>query len=137
MAAISSRVAVKGSQRAPFSGSDPVGPAPKDERFEVMVRVRRKAGLEASAASGFHAVQTPKMRRCLTLEKNWTDQAKSSFDQALQSAAAMGVTGCCVAAMRDRVTKTQGLRLELSQMDWHKSTSLVQAHLRFAAEARN
>jgi kumamolisin len=28
-------------------------------------------------------------------EANWTDQAKTSFDQALQTAAALGVTVCC------------------------------------------
>jgi kumamolisin len=30
-------------------------------------------------------------------EKNWTDQALNSFDQAFQSAAALGVTICCAA----------------------------------------
>jgi kumamolisin len=65
----SDRIAIRGSDRAaPFNGARVVGPIPKDERFEVTVRVRHKAPL-ALAASGIHADKAPGQRKYLTRER--------------------------------------------------------------------
>jgi kumamolisin len=63
------RATVQGSERAPVPGSHAVGPVPKDERFEVTVRVRRKTPLQNLAADGFRADQLPSTRRYLTREE--------------------------------------------------------------------
>jgi kumamolisin len=68
MAKSPNRQAIAGSDRgAPLHNARVVGPIPADERFEVTVRIRRKAALaSAAAASGFHADQAPAKRKYLT-----------------------------------------------------------------------
>ncbi len=60
---------VIGSDRVPLHGARSVGPVPKEERFEVTVRVRRKAPLQSLAADGFRTGQLPKKRRYLTQDE--------------------------------------------------------------------
>jgi kumamolisin len=60
------RSTVRGSDRVPLHGARAVGPVPKDERFEVTVRVRRKAPLQSLVADGFDTDQLPGKRRHLT-----------------------------------------------------------------------
>jgi kumamolisin len=70
MAEKSSRVAVRGSERAPAAGARAVGSVPNDERFEVTVRVRRKTDIAGLAAKGgFHTDQLPSKRVYLTREE--------------------------------------------------------------------
>jgi len=63
------RSTVRGSYRIPFGGARAVGPIPKDERFEVTVRVRRKAPLQSLEEDGFQADQLPGKRRYLTRDQ--------------------------------------------------------------------
>jgi hypothetical protein len=49
------RTPVRGSEWLPLPGARAVGPVPKDERFEVTVRVRRRAPLAGLAAGGFQS----------------------------------------------------------------------------------
>ncbi len=60
------RSKVLGSDRAPLHGARAVGPVPRDERFEVTIRVRRKASLRSLAADNFDTDQLPERRRYLT-----------------------------------------------------------------------
>ncbi|QJW95736.1 S53 family peptidase [Frigoriglobus tundricola] len=64
-----SRATVPGSARAAFNGAKAVGPVPADERFEVTVRVRRKAALTSQSAKGFDADVLPAKRTYLTQEQ--------------------------------------------------------------------
>jgi kumamolisin len=69
MAKTPNRQAIAGSDRAaPLHGARAVGPVPADERFEVTVRVRRRAALGSLSANGFHADQAPTKRQYLTRE---------------------------------------------------------------------
>ena len=63
------RSTVRGSERSPLHDAHSTGPVPKDERFEVTVRVRRKAALQSSAAEGFQTDQAPAKRRYLTQDE--------------------------------------------------------------------
>jgi kumamolisin len=63
-------------------GARVVGPVPADERFEVTVRVRRKASLASLAASGFHADQAPPKRNYLTREQYATNYGADPADIA-------------------------------------------------------
>jgi kumamolisin len=57
---------IRGSERVPLHGARSLGPVPEDERFEITVRIRRKAPLQTLAAEGFHADRLPRQRRYLT-----------------------------------------------------------------------
>ena len=60
------RKPIEGSQRgAPLHGARVVGSVPADERFEVTVRVRRRASLDALSTNGFHADKLPAQRKYL------------------------------------------------------------------------
>ena len=66
---LTNRKTIDGSDRGvPLHGAHAIGPVPADERFEVTVRVRRKAALESLAANGFHADKAPGKRKYLTRE---------------------------------------------------------------------
>jgi len=69
MATNPNRVTVPGSERLPLIGARAVGPVPKDERFEVTVRVRRKTSLQSFAANGVQADQLPGKRSYVTREQ--------------------------------------------------------------------
>src|SRR5436305_11902410 len=60
------RKTVTGSERAALGGARAVGPAAADERFEVTVRVRRRAALTSHAARGFDTAALPANRHYLT-----------------------------------------------------------------------
>lgn len=63
------RKTIEGSDRgSPLHGAHVIGPVPADERFEVTVRVRRRAALGSLATNGFHADQAPGKRKYLTRE---------------------------------------------------------------------
>src|SRR5512140_1280695 len=68
MATPPTRSTFHGSDRTPLHDAHSTGPVPDDERFEVTVRVRRKAPLQGMTADGFHADQLPRKRRYLTHE---------------------------------------------------------------------
>jgi kumamolisin len=57
------RFTIPGSDKSTFHGAKAIGAIPDDERFEVTVRVRRRAPLADATAIGFLADQTPKNRR--------------------------------------------------------------------------
>ncbi|MBP3957154.1 S8/S53 family peptidase [Gemmata sp. G18] len=76
-----SRMPVSGSERAPLHGAKAVGPVPRDERFEVTVRVRRKAPLDATAGAT-HADQLPSKRRYMTREEYATKNGSDPADLA-------------------------------------------------------
>lgn len=69
MSATPDRVAIRGSERVSLPGARAVGSVPKDERFEVTVRVRRKTPLQLMEATGVHTDQPPAARRYLTREQ--------------------------------------------------------------------
>ena len=73
---------VRGSERIPLPGTRAVGPVPKDERFEVTVRVRRKTPLQSLAADGFHADQLPAKRHYLTREQYAASHGSDPADLA-------------------------------------------------------
>ena len=75
------RKTIDGSDRgSPLHGAHVIGPVPADERFEVTVRVRRKAALGGLAANGFHADQTPGKRNYLTREHYATSYGSDLAD---------------------------------------------------------
>ena len=82
MPANPNRAIVRGSERVSLSGSHAAGPVPKDERFEVTVRVRRRTPLQSLAADGFHADQLPGRRRYLTREQYAVQHAADPGDLA-------------------------------------------------------
>ena len=82
MPANSNRVTVRGSERAPLPGARVVGPVTKDERFEVTVRVRRKASLQSAMANGFHGDQLPEKRHYLTRQEYATAHGADPSDLA-------------------------------------------------------
>ncbi len=65
MATHPSRKIVPGSERTPFAGARSIGPAPRDERFEVTVRIRRRTAAASLAPRAFEAVE-PGKRRYMT-----------------------------------------------------------------------
>src|ERR1700730_3394941 len=66
---LTNRKTIDGSDRGvPLHGAHAIGPVPADERFEVTVRVRRKAALGSLAANGFHTDKAPGKRKYLTRE---------------------------------------------------------------------
>lgn len=71
MPATPARAEVRGSHREPLHGAQSIGRVPDDERFEVTVRVRRKAPLQASPA--FAAALASGPRRFLSRE-DYEDQ---------------------------------------------------------------
>src|SRR5262245_40833525 len=76
------RRTVRGSERAPIAGAHAVGPVPKDERFEVTVRVRRKTPLQSLAANGFQADQLPGKRNYVTREQYASSHGSDPADLA-------------------------------------------------------
>ncbi len=76
------RSTVRGSDRVPFRGAHAVGPVPEDERFEVTVRVRRKAPLQSLVAGSFPADQLPGERRYLTRDQYATTHGADPADLA-------------------------------------------------------
>jgi kumamolisin len=73
------RSIVRGSERVPLRGARAVGPVPQDERFEVTVRVRRKAPLPRE---GFHTDMAPSGRRYLTHDQYASTHGADSADIA-------------------------------------------------------
>ncbi|HTY02205.1 MAG TPA: protease pro-enzyme activation domain-containing protein, partial [Rhodocyclaceae bacterium] len=69
MAAKSRRHKIPGSERLPHCGGRAVGAVPGDERFEVTVRIRRKAAIEPRKADGYQHDCLPGKRRYLTQEQ--------------------------------------------------------------------
>ena len=63
-------------------GARSVGPAPKDERFEVTVRVRRRTPLQNKAASGIQTNQLPGKRKYLTREEYAASHGSDPADLA-------------------------------------------------------
>lgn len=76
------RSTVRDSERIPLHGARAVGLIPKDERFEVTVRVRRKISLQSLAADGFHADQSPEKRRYLTRDQYASEHGADQADLA-------------------------------------------------------
>jgi kumamolisin len=79
---MSNRTIVRGSEIGPLHGARAVGPVPKDERFEVTVRVRRKTPLQSLATGGFHANRVPAQRRYLTRQEYAANHAADPADLA-------------------------------------------------------
>lgn len=82
MTASPNRITVRGSERVPVPGAHRVGPVPKDERFEVSVRVRRKTPLQSFAANAFQADQLPGKRRYVTREEYAASHGSDPADLA-------------------------------------------------------
>jgi len=66
MAAASRRKVVEGSEREPLAAARPIGPVARDERFEVTVRVRRRAPAAGLAERGLLGENLPAARRYVT-----------------------------------------------------------------------
>ena len=90
MATNPNRVTVPGSERLPLTGARAVGPVPKDERFEVTVRVRRKTSLQSLTANGFQADQLPGKRSYVTREQYAVSHGSDPADLAKVEAFARG-----------------------------------------------
>jgi kumamolisin len=69
MAAGSRRKVVQGSERVPFSAARSIGPVARDERFEVTVRVRRRAPMASLAERALQGEDLPAARRYVTREQ--------------------------------------------------------------------
>jgi kumamolisin len=65
----SSRRAVPGSERTPLARSVSHGPVPRDERFEVTLRVRRRTPVAQLADGGLHGEHLPAARRYVGREE--------------------------------------------------------------------
>jgi kumamolisin len=82
MATKSKRSKIVGSNRLPHCGACAVGAVPADERFEVTVRVRRKAPLKSRKADGFHLDCLPAKRSYLTQAQYTTEHGADPDDLA-------------------------------------------------------
>jgi kumamolisin len=82
MTASPNRMTVRGSERVSVPGAHPVGPVPKDERFEVTVRVRRKTPLQSLMANGFQGDQLPGRRSYMTREEYAASHGSDPADLA-------------------------------------------------------
>jgi kumamolisin len=82
MAMSSSRAMIRGSERRLVYDASVAGPVPKDERFEVTVRVRRKTPLKKLAAAACYADQALKSRRYLTREEYASEHSADAADLA-------------------------------------------------------
>jgi kumamolisin len=80
MPATPARAEVRGSHREPLHGAQSVGRVPDDERFEVTVRVRRKAPLQAAPA--FAAATAAGPRRFLSREDYEEQHGADEADMA-------------------------------------------------------
>ncbi|MET3133887.1 kumamolisin [Oxalobacteraceae bacterium GrIS 1.11] len=69
MSTSSARKSIPGSKPAATAKFHSLGPVLPDERFEVTVRVRRKAPLQATAAQAYDTNQLPKNRHYLTRDE--------------------------------------------------------------------
>jgi kumamolisin len=58
-----SRKVLDSTERKPLANAHAVGPVPRDERFEVTVRVRRRTPIAQLAAGGQHADEAPGKRK--------------------------------------------------------------------------
>jgi kumamolisin len=83
MPATPNRKTITGSDRAaPLNGAQVIGPIPPDERFEVTVRIRRRASLADVAANGFHTDQAPAKRKYLEREDYAANYGADPADMA-------------------------------------------------------
>jgi len=69
MSTVPNRSILPGSERTPLHGANAIGSVPEDERFEVTVRVRRKAPLQQTTATGFYADQKPGQRHYISRDQ--------------------------------------------------------------------
>lgn len=76
------RSILQGSARTALYGVQSTGLVPEDERFEVTVRVQRKAPLEGLTTNGFHAEEVPRKRRYLSHERYVTEHGADPADLA-------------------------------------------------------
>jgi kumamolisin len=63
-----SRKVLDSSERRPLAAARAIGPVPRDERFEVTVRVRRRTPIAQLAAGGQHADAAPGKRKYISRE---------------------------------------------------------------------
>ena len=82
MAGASRRKVVEGSEREPLAACRSVGPVPRDERFEVTVRVRRRTPIATLAERGLHGEDVPASRRYITREEYARDHGADPADLA-------------------------------------------------------
>jgi kumamolisin len=64
-----SRKVLESSERKPLANAHALGPVPRDERFEVTVRVRRRTPIAQLTAGGQHADEAPGERKYVTREE--------------------------------------------------------------------
>jgi kumamolisin len=82
MATYPNRSTVDGSNRTPLDDAHSTGSVPEDERFEVTVRVRRKAPLQGMTAEGLHGDQLPSKRGYLSHDAYVTKHGAEPADLA-------------------------------------------------------
>ena len=82
MSRMTHRKEVPGSERTSVAGARAIGPVAADERFDVTVRVRRRAPLEAMAEYRFDAPTPPQGRRYLSREEYAQSHAADPRDLA-------------------------------------------------------
>ncbi len=90
MAAGSRRKVVEGSERTPLAAARSAGPVPRDERFEVTVRVRRRTPIAKLAERGLQGEEVPAARRYVTREEYARDHGADPADLARVEAFARG-----------------------------------------------
>ena len=80
-------VTIAGSERGtPQLSAKPVGNVPDSERFEVTIRVRRKAALSTMADTSYHTDTKPADRTYLTRQAYAADHGSSAADLAAVAA---------------------------------------------------
>lgn len=80
----SKRHPLAGSERSPLAGARSLGAIAPDERFEVTVRVRRRAPLDGAAAKGgFHSDMMPGKRRYLSHDEYAASHGAEPSDIAM------------------------------------------------------
>lgn len=75
-----SRKLLDSSDRKPLANARAAGPVPRDERFEVTVRVRRRTPIAQLAAGGQHAAEVPGRRRYISREEYATRHGADPAD---------------------------------------------------------
>ena len=80
MATHPNRPTFDGSNRTPLYDAHSTGPVPEDERFEVTVRVRRKAPLQGMTVEGLHGDHLPGKRGYLSRDAYVTQHGADPVD---------------------------------------------------------
>jgi Pro-kumamolisin, activation domain len=124
-----SSVPVPGSERSPVQQAQAVGPATRDERLEVTVRLRHRASVRPHVASEMMAPRLPKERQYLSREDlasaHGADPQDIAKVQAFAQAHGPSASISNLLAARRRFLKGQGTHARLVSPSSFKNRPLA------------